>query len=203
MSQSAPPKTAGPGEEIVAGVNPEGQDVGPVPRSVVARPEISGIYGRGAHVLFSRPADSDPDLRTGTPVVDCPLYAFAIRSASKSVWPGAYDFTAGGVVASGESDIEAAIRETQEELGISLSRGQLRVGFRWTPSGGFYSFGTVFVCDWDGPVIPFNPADIAEIEWLTPLEVEGRVRRGAPAKPDLCSLVMSPLWAGNHASHEG
>jgi 8-oxo-dGTP pyrophosphatase MutT (NUDIX family) len=41
------------------------------------------------------------------------------RTSFKDVYPGLLDFAAGGVVAAGEDPQEAAVRELEEELGVS------------------------------------------------------------------------------------
>ena len=43
------------------------------------------------------------------------------RRWDKSIMPGAWDISVGGHVAAGESYLDAAVRETQEELGLDLS----------------------------------------------------------------------------------
>lgn len=47
------------------------------------------------------------------------------RSMSKEVFPGCWDVSCAGHIDSGESNVEAAIRELHEELGISASQNEL------------------------------------------------------------------------------
>ena len=47
------------------------------------------------------------------------------RSAKKKIWPNMWDVSAGGHVLHGEFGFQAAIRETSEELGISISPSEL------------------------------------------------------------------------------
>ena len=47
------------------------------------------------------------------------------RSSNKKLWPNLWDITAGGHVLSGELGYQAAIRETKEEIGISINRESL------------------------------------------------------------------------------
>lgn len=44
------------------------------------------------------------------------------RQLSKKGWPGMWDVSVGGAVLSGETSIDAAKRETLEELGINLKK---------------------------------------------------------------------------------
>jgi isopentenyldiphosphate isomerase len=51
------------------------------------------------------------------------------RSTQKENWPGYWDVSAAGHVSAGETTIEAAIRETHEELGLRLAPEELeRIG---------------------------------------------------------------------------
>jgi isopentenyl-diphosphate Delta-isomerase len=51
------------------------------------------------------------------------------RALDKSIMPGAWDVSVGGHVGAGESFLDAAVRETQEELGILAYREDLvRIG---------------------------------------------------------------------------
>lgn len=51
------------------------------------------------------------------------------RTWDKSIMPGAWDISVGGHVGAGESYLDAAVRETSEELGIDLPRDRfIRIG---------------------------------------------------------------------------
>ncbi|MBQ8132007.1 MAG: NUDIX domain-containing protein [Bacilli bacterium] len=47
------------------------------------------------------------------------------RSANKKLWPNLWDITAGGHVLSGELGYQAVIRETKEEIGLTIDKGSL------------------------------------------------------------------------------
>ena len=53
------------------------------------------------------------------------------RNMDKSIMPGAWDISVGGHVAAGESYLDAAVRETEEELGL------------WLPAERFVAIGRV------------------------------------------------------------
>ncbi|MBN2100608.1 NUDIX domain-containing protein [Candidatus Dojkabacteria bacterium] len=49
------------------------------------------------------------------------------RSATKNIFPSAYDQTVGGHVDEGEDYIDAAVRETKEEIGLNIREQDLDV----------------------------------------------------------------------------
>ena len=91
------------------------------------------------------------------------------RTMTKDVYPGLLDPVAGGVVQSGESYEESAVRELAEEMGIQ--------GVDLAPQFDFYFedgagkvWGRLFRCQWDGPVVP-QPEEVVEVVMLSPEEV--------------------------------
>ena len=85
------------------------------------------------------------------------------RTDTKDVYPGRYDFAAGGVLAVGEDPDEAALRELHEELGVR--------GVELTSLGrGFFAdqhtryWGFLYVCEWDGQ-ITWQPEEVAWGGW--------------------------------------
>ena len=47
------------------------------------------------------------------------------RSANKKLWPNLWDISAGGHVLAGEFGYQSAIRETKEEIGVSINKNEL------------------------------------------------------------------------------
>lgn len=92
-----------PAEEIVALYGPGGVEVGSAPRSRVRAKNLH--HGATAAVVF------DP---TGRIFVHQ-------RTWTKDLFPGLYDFAAGGVLNAGEAPDAAAVREAHEELGITTA----------------------------------------------------------------------------------
>ncbi len=89
------------------------------------------------------------------------------RTDTKDVYPGLYDVTAGGVVASGETYDEGAARELEEELGIPDTPLRFAFMHRYEgPQGRVW--GAVYHVTWDGPVRPQE----SEITWgaFVPME---------------------------------
>lgn len=111
------------------------------------------------------------------------------RTDTKDVYPGRYDFTAGGVVVAGESPDQAAVRELAEELGVS--------GVPVRPVGtGEYSddrtrfFAHLYTATWDGEM-HHQPEEVAWGAWWTPRELAERVA----ADPQRFMPDSVSLWA--------
>ncbi|WP_338885022.1 NUDIX hydrolase YfcD [Xenorhabdus sp. TH1] len=94
------------------------------------------------------------------------------RTETKDFYPGKLDATAGGVVMAGETLLEAARREAEEELGIA--------GVPFAEHGIFYYeedtcriWGGLFSCVSHGP-FALQEEEIAAVYWLTPEEITAR-----------------------------
>ncbi|KLU16762.1 MULTISPECIES: NUDIX hydrolase YfcD [Xenorhabdus] len=94
------------------------------------------------------------------------------RTETKDFYPGKLDATAGGVVMAGETLLEAARREAEEELGIA--------GVPFAEHGVFYYeedicriWGGLFSCVSHGP-FALQEAEVATVYWLTPEEITAR-----------------------------
>ncbi|MFI9276013.1 NUDIX hydrolase [Kitasatospora sp. NPDC052896] len=97
------------------------------------------------------------------------------RSAGKSFAPGAYDVFVGGVVGSGESYREAAVREAEEELGVTGVRPEPLFRFLFETADHSW-FCDVHQAEWTGPVTP-QVEEIDWHDWLTEDEVADRLTR--------------------------
>ncbi|GAA1729473.1 NUDIX domain-containing protein [Isoptericola hypogeus] len=88
------------------------------------------------------------------------------RTGTKDLYPGRYDFCAGGVLLAGEDPAESARRELAEELGVT--------GVELVPLG-FADYADSrtrmrefrFACTYDGPVT-WQPDEVAWGAWVTP-----------------------------------
>src|SRR6266545_137012 len=104
------------------------------------------------------------------------------RAARKLVFPSLYDMFVGGVVGAGESYHEAALREAEEELGVSGLSAPVPL-FRFlydTPEHTWWSAAYEARCE--PPVAP----QIEEIAWyafLTEEELHRRLAEHDPANP--------------------
>jgi 8-oxo-dGTP pyrophosphatase MutT (NUDIX family) len=98
------------------------------------------------------------------------------RTATKLAFPSLYDMFVGGVVGAGESYDDAALREAEEELGVSgLPRPEFLFKFLYEHDGGFGWWSAVYQVRCELPVRP-QAEEIAWYGFLPPDEVERRLR---------------------------
>ncbi|MEU9075691.1 NUDIX hydrolase [Kitasatospora sp. NPDC004745] len=97
------------------------------------------------------------------------------RTDTKLFAPGAYDMFVGGVVGSGETYADAAVREAEEELGVHgiEPRPLFRFLFREDDLSWWCD---TYEAEWDGPVSP-QESEVAWYGWLTPAELADRLTR--------------------------
>ena len=95
------------------------------------------------------------------------------RSATKDIWPSAWDVAVGGVVAAGEDWDDAAARELAEEVGIDGVRPALVRTGRYRDAD-VAELARVYTVTWDGP-ITFTDGEVVAAEWLPPAEVSARL----------------------------
>lgn len=99
------------------------------------------------------------------------------RTASKLVFPSAYDMFVGGVVGAGESYAEAALREAGEELGVAgLAQPVPLFKFLYEgPGGAWWSYVHEVRCE-----LPVRPqeSEVAWHAWLSEEELAARVADG-------------------------
>ncbi|MER5867205.1 NUDIX domain-containing protein [Kitasatospora sp. NPDC002040] len=144
-----------PADEVLDVVDDQDRVIGTAPRGEVYR---LGLTHRCVFILVR---DAEGRIFTHR------------RSAEKLYAPGTYDCFVGGVVGAGESYADAAVREAEEEMGVS---GIVPVPlFKFL----FEENGLSWWCDtyearWDGPVSP----QVEEVDWhgwLTEAELAQRL----------------------------
>jgi 8-oxo-dGTP pyrophosphatase MutT (NUDIX family) len=103
------------------------------------------------------------------------------RTETKDVYPGRYDFTAGGVLQAGEDPLRSATREVEEELGVVDAR--LVPLFEADYADDHTRFHAYcYECRWDGP-IRWQPEEVAWGEWVTPTRLREMIDQ-LPFMPD-------------------
>lgn len=116
------------------------------------------------------------------------------RADHKDVWPGRWDFAAGGVVTSGEGYDEAAVRELAEELGIAGVALE-RLGRGAYEDVDVAEIAQVYRVHWDGPV-SFADGEVAETRWITLEELQRAAHGTSPGLdlvPDSVALALPLL----------
>jgi 8-oxo-dGTP pyrophosphatase MutT (NUDIX family) len=84
------------------------------------------------------------------------------RTATKLVYPSMYDMFVGGVLAAGESYDEAALREAEEELGVSgLPQPEFLFKFLYDDGSGKSWWSAVYEVRCEKPVRP----QVEEVAW--------------------------------------
>ena len=132
-----------PGDELLDVVDEQDRVVGQAIRREVRRRRL---LHRFSSVLCRDPAGR--------------LYVHR-RTDDKDVYPGMYDMTAGGVLAAGETYLEAARRELAEELGVAGPEPRFLFRHRYHGHEN-PSWSALFEVTWDGPVRP----QTSEIAWV-------------------------------------
>jgi 8-oxo-dGTP pyrophosphatase MutT (NUDIX family) len=116
-------------------------------------------------------------------------YWIPIRTADKKIAPSGMDYSMGGHVDAGETYMQAALREIDEELNLQLNADDLLFVKKFAPDGIHY-FRTLYVYESnDAPA--YNPRDFVGAEWLSLAEIEQRVKSGVPAKHNLVKMVAA------------
>ena len=98
-----------------------------------------------------------------------------LQKRSKNVdMPGRWDQSVGGHVDAGEDYLDAAIRETEEELGVkNVELKKLFKYYREENENNQTSkkrFEMIYKAEYNGKIV-FNPEEIAEVRWISPTEL--------------------------------
>jgi isopentenyl-diphosphate delta-isomerase len=150
--------------ELLDVLTPDGLPTG----RTKAKPDVhrDGDWHRAAHVWLVT-----PDQRV----------LLQRRAATKENWPNLWDVSVAGHISAGETAIDAAVREVQEELGLTLTPQDLtHLGtLRWHAvlNDGAYienEFHEVFVVTvaLDVDALVLDPTEVAEVVIVQPEEIE-------------------------------
>ncbi len=112
------------------------------------------------------------------------------RTETKDVFPGRYDFAAGGVLQAGEVPYDAAVREAAEELGVTgVALQPWGEGDYADEDTSYHAFA--YTCVYDGP-ITWQPEEVAWGAWVTVEELREMVAT-RPFVPDTLALLGSRI----------
>lgn len=90
------------------------------------------------------------------------------RSMAKDSSPGCWDSSCSGHLDAGETYLHAAVRELQEEIGVTTLPEHLVQRLRLTADVDTgWEFVVIYTLRYDGP-ITIHPAEIERGEWFTP-----------------------------------
>ncbi|MFB7666153.1 NUDIX hydrolase [Kitasatospora sp. NPDC056138] len=148
-----------PAEELLDVVDAQDHVIGTAPRAEVYR---KGLTHRCVFILVR-----DPQGRIFT----------HRRTDTKLFAPGAYDCFVGGVVGAGETYAGAAVREAEEELGVSGIRPVPLFKFLFEAEPLLSWWCDMYEARWDGPVSP-QVEEVAWHGWLTEEELAQRLDGG-------------------------
>jgi len=139
------------------------------------RPNGEPIENGGWDSALDNPEKTGSDVIVGVAVVF--LYRVLENGTVELLWqrrsekidryPGDYDISAGGHINLGESLVEAAIREVNEEIGVLISAEDLK--FVTMRPFNKNRFAWVYAVDFTGreEVFRFNDAEVSEVRWVS------------------------------------
>lgn len=143
-------------------------------------PNGEPISGAGWESARDNPENHGGDEIVGVAVVF--LYRFNAEEVLEFLWQerseevsrysGYYDISAGGHINLGESLIEAAIRECDEEIGVKISAEDLK--FVTMRPSNKNRFAWVYAVDYSGrgEDFSFNDEEVSEVRWVPYSEME-------------------------------
>lgn len=115
------------------------------------------------------------------------------RSSTKDIWPGWLDLAVGGVLRSGESYEEGAVRELAEEIGVDTADVTVFDDGKARPFDDeeISLLGRCFLLNHSGP-FTFRDGEISEAWWVPLVELEA-LTRSERFLPDSTALLLGRL----------
>ncbi len=117
------------------------------------------------------------------------------RAIRNRLYPGTYDFSVGGFVSAGETYKQAIERETQEELGISVTPKRL-FKFHYFDEIN-KAFKTAFTAIYDG-TFTIQKEELDSVKWVSPEQLQ-REMKSNPKKFNPSFIEgMRIFWSRKH-----
>ncbi|MDE6764021.1 MAG: NUDIX domain-containing protein [Oscillospiraceae bacterium] len=97
------------------------------------------------------------------------------RQPFKRSWSGMWDLTVGGSAVSGDTSLSAAVRETSEEVGVTLAPDELR---RVLTIQTECVFDDIYVVqkDLDETALKLQTEEVAQVKWASADEIKAMIR---------------------------
>jgi len=105
------------------------------------------------------------------------------RTANKTTFPRGLDASVSGHVAAGESFYDAFVRETAEEIAMTVSTIPYRDLGIFGPKDDLFAFSAAYIIDCEH-VDNYNHDDFCESYWLYPQEILDKIKKGDQMKTD-------------------
>lgn len=121
-----------------------------------------------------------------------------LRSLSKDSGAGLWDTSAAGHLDSGETYLQCAIRELEEELGVRLPAEQLQWVDKLAPEArNGYEFTAIFTACTD-QALRLQADEIDDGRWLTPDALDGWIRSDRSKFTDVFRVIW-PIVRSNQS----
>ncbi len=111
------------------------------------------------------------------------------RTAAKKIAPNGLDYSAGGHVTSGETYLEAMIKEIAEELNIDVAVENLELLGAMEPGDGPRYFREIYRYR-TNQTPQYNTEDFVGAKWMTVDELVALLESGTPAKDSILPTVV-------------
>lgn len=122
------------------------------------------------------------------------------RSDTIDRYPGDFDISAGGHVNLGEPTIEAAVRETKEEIGAVVSEDELSFVTMYPFNKN--RFAWIYAADWSGKedAFHFDDKEVSEVRWVLFSDTDEFRKKFAkkPLKEDPITFETLKYWFEIH-----
>ncbi|MBQ6461653.1 NUDIX domain-containing protein [Candidatus Saccharibacteria bacterium] len=170
-------------------------------------PNGESIIGEGWDAFLNEPEETGSNVIVGIAIVflyrhteNGLEFLWQKRSDKIDRYPGDYDFSAGGHINLGESAVEAAIRETHEEIGVEVSAEDLH--FVTMRPFSKDRFAWVYLVDFTGKEenFHFDDEEVSEVKWV-PLDKLDEFRlecAKAPLKKDNITFECIKQWSSQY-----
>ncbi|MGO2233877.1 NUDIX domain-containing protein [Marinomonas sp. UCMA 3892] len=159
-------------DEVIILVDKNNKIIGDVPRRLM---NFGRDYHRVTYILVFNPAGN---------------LLIQKRTDDKAFCPSFYGVTTGGVVEKGESYIDSAHRELQEELGFDAPLESQ--GMFFTEGEGFKIWGKIFTCYYDAAIhgeLTLQPKEVASVHEMSIEDILSNTGN-LPFTPDSLSALQ-------------